>query len=367
MVLLLPLSAFFSAISLAVGAYARSSKEGQYYLMPLFLVTMPLMFLTLAPGVELNPFYSLVPVTGAALLMQKLMTATSLAQVPWLYFIPVLAPIVLYSYLALRWAIAQFHREEVLFREAERLDVKLWLRRLFREKEETPTTGQAFFIFALVLVLHWLSLSVGGQLPMVTHTAIRLLAFVATPPLLLTMLLNTKPLLGLRLKWPKLREIGLAALLAVLLLAPVACISVEVLTNYPHVARLLQQRQPSSGRTAQRDRRPAAERCDPVSAGLGSAAGVERRALFSRLFAVGHAQEFSAAYGSAAGQLHVRPLPHERLSVSAGVFRGRRARPVDPAQPQPGAGLRFPFSVQDAADCRRSHLWHGKGRHSSGG
>ena len=34
--LLLPLSAFFSAVCLAVGAYARSSKEGQYYLMPLF-------------------------------------------------------------------------------------------------------------------------------------------------------------------------------------------------------------------------------------------------------------------------------------------------------------------------------------------
>src|SRR5262249_52817909 len=32
--LLLPLSAFFSALSLAVGAYARSTKEGQYYLMP---------------------------------------------------------------------------------------------------------------------------------------------------------------------------------------------------------------------------------------------------------------------------------------------------------------------------------------------
>src|SRR5213078_1820792 len=89
----LPQAALFSAISLAIGAYARSSKEGQYYLMPLFLVTMPLIFLTLAPGTELNPFYSLVPVTGVALLMQKLMTASALDQVPWLYFLPVLAPI----------------------------------------------------------------------------------------------------------------------------------------------------------------------------------------------------------------------------------------------------------------------------------
>jgi len=70
-VLLLPLSAFFSALCLAVGVYARSTKEGQYYLMPLFLVTMPLIFLTLAPGVELNHFYSMVPVTGIALLLQS--------------------------------------------------------------------------------------------------------------------------------------------------------------------------------------------------------------------------------------------------------------------------------------------------------
>src|SRR5207247_6544947 len=85
-ILVLPLSAFFSAISLALGAYARSSKEGQYYLMPLFLVTMPLVLLTLAPGVTLSPFYSLMPVTGVALLLQRLIPASSLAQSPSLYF-----------------------------------------------------------------------------------------------------------------------------------------------------------------------------------------------------------------------------------------------------------------------------------------
>lgn len=261
LILLLPLSAFFSAISLAVGAYARSSKEGQYYLMPLFLITMPLMFLTLAPGVELSPFYSLVPVTGAALLMQKLMTTSSLAQVPWLYFVPVLAPIVLYSALALRWAIDQFQREEVLFREAERLDIKLWLMRLFREKEETPSTGQAFFLFALLLMLSWLSLSLGRNLSLVVHSAVRLLAFVATPPLMMALLLNTQPLLGLKLKWPRWREIGLAAVLAVLLLPPLAALTEIVFSQYPHLTKLLEDRQPlmqelralSEGRQLQED------------------------------------------------------------------------------------------------------------------
>ena len=89
--------------------------------MPLFLVTMPLIFLTLAPGVELNPFYSMVPVTGVALLLQKLIAVKPPDVDLWGYFVPVLAPMVVYSWLALRWAIEQFQREEVLFREAERL------------------------------------------------------------------------------------------------------------------------------------------------------------------------------------------------------------------------------------------------------
>jgi sodium transport system permease protein len=218
----LPQAAFFSAISLAIGAYARSSKEGQYYLMPLFLVTMPLIFLTLAPGVELNAFYSLVPVTGVALLMQRLMMATSLDQVPWLYFIPVLGPIGIYSWLALRWAIEQFQREEVLFREAERWDWGLWLRRLFRDKEPLPTFGEALFCFALLLALRWVSLGVGGRLSPEIHAVIVSLAFVAAPPSFMAMLLNTLPRDALFLRRPDWRALGLATVLALLLLPPLA-------------------------------------------------------------------------------------------------------------------------------------------------
>jgi sodium transport system permease protein len=243
-VLSLPLSALFSAISLAIGAYARSSKEGQYYLMPLFLVTMPLIFLTLAPGVELNPFYSLVPVTGVALLMQRLMTATALDQVPWLYFVPVLAPMGLYSWLALRWAIEQFKREDVLFREAERIDLKLWVRHLLRDKEPTPTTAQAFFCFGLILGLRWFALGLGQHLSATVYTSINLLAFVAAPALFMTVILNTRPLESLALRWPRWRDLGLAAVLAVLLLPPLAGAAVTLFAEIPDLIKLLEDRQP---------------------------------------------------------------------------------------------------------------------------
>jgi sodium transport system permease protein len=230
----LPQAALFSAISLAIGAYARSSKEGQYYLMPLFLATMPLIFLTLAPGVQLNAFYSLVPVTGVALLMQQLMVASSFEQVPWLYFAPVLGPIALYSWLALRWAIEQFQREEVLFREAERWDWGLWLRRLFREKEPLPTTGQALFCFSLILSLRWLSMGLGGQRPSEVHAVIVSLAFVAAPPLFMALLLNTLPRNALFWRWPDRRALSLAALLALLLVPPLAALAHAAYDWFPH-------------------------------------------------------------------------------------------------------------------------------------
>ncbi len=247
--LLLPLSAFFSAISLAVGAYARSSKEGQYYLLPLFLLTMPLIFLTLAPGVELNHFYSMVPVTGVALLLQKLMAIKPPGSGLFGYFVPVLAPMIVYSWLALRWAIEQFQREEVLFREAERLDLKLWLWRLFREKEAIPSAGQALFCFALIFGLHWLSLGFRSGDRVVAYNAIRYLSFVAAPTLFMTLLLTTRPLQGLSLRRPPWWAWPSAIALAILLLPPFSALTLLLLDVFPQIKQVLLESQGHSNAT----------------------------------------------------------------------------------------------------------------------
>jgi sodium transport system permease protein len=236
--LLLPLSAFFSAVSLAIGAFARSSKEGQYYLMPLFLLTMPLIFLTLFVD-KLDAFYSMVPITGIALLMQGLMGKADLRELS-VYFVPVLGPMVIYSWLALRWAIGQFQREEVLFREAERLDLGLWVRSIFRDKEPLPTVGQAFFCFDLVLLLSCLSVGFGGRYLM-AQLGVRYLAFVATPPLFMALLLTRRPgeALGLRRApwwgWPA------AAALAVLLFLPALEYTHLIVENVPNLKVTLEE------------------------------------------------------------------------------------------------------------------------------
>ena len=51
-----------------------------------------------------------------------------------LYFVPVLGSLAACVALALWWAVAQFHRENVLFREADRPDLGTWLRTAFRPR-----------------------------------------------------------------------------------------------------------------------------------------------------------------------------------------------------------------------------------------
>ncbi len=241
-VLLLPLSAFFSALCLSIGAYARSTKEGQYYLMPLFVMVMPLVFLTLAPGVELNPFYSMVPITGVSLLLQKLIQVGRPDPALWLYFVPVLVPMVIYSWLALRWAIIQFQREEVLFREAERLEIGLWFKRLLRERETRPSAGQALFCFTVVLGLSWFSLGLGSEL--LATNIIRFLAFVATPTVLMAFLLTTQPRQSLAVRIPPAWAWPVTLALVVLLTPLLLELTLFLLRLNPHLERLIEQYRP---------------------------------------------------------------------------------------------------------------------------
>ena len=60
-----------------------------------------------------------------------------------------------YSFVGLWWAINMFNREDVLFREAERFDVRLWIRHLARDKEPTPSSAEAVLCFVLVVLLQF--------------------------------------------------------------------------------------------------------------------------------------------------------------------------------------------------------------------
>ncbi len=209
--LLVPLAAFFSAVCLSLAILARSMKEGQYYMTPLYMVCLPLIFLTLAPGIEINLFYSLVPVTGVSLLLRALMLGDY--RVAWHFFLPVLLTTIGYGAVALRWAVDQFQREDVLFREAERFDLRVWVRHLLRDKEPTPTGGEALLCFVLMLSLSWFMTQYvvfAGLGHSTAGMAVAQVGFILTPPLAMALFLTSSPRRTLRLFWPEPRYLALA-------------------------------------------------------------------------------------------------------------------------------------------------------------
>ena len=213
--LLIPLAVFFSAICLSLAVLAKSMKEGQYYMTPLYLVCLPLIFLTLLPGIELDLFYSIVPITGVSLLLRSLILNEY--DVAARYFLPVLVPTIIYGAIALRWAVDQFQREDVLFREAERFDLRVWMRHLWRDKEPTPRPGEAILCFALMLSLAWFLmqyLAVAGLATATSSMALGHLAFILFPPVAMAFLLTSSPRRTLLLYWPEPRFLLLGIALA---------------------------------------------------------------------------------------------------------------------------------------------------------
>jgi sodium transport system permease protein len=218
---LLPMSALFSALCLACAAFARSTKEGQYYLMPLLLVSMPLMMLPMAPGAELNLGNSLIPVTGVVLLVMALVQGDFADALR--YFVPVCGITLICCHLAIRWAVYQFNQESVLFRESERLDPRRWLVQLIRDREDTPSLAEAFFCVVLIFVVKFfMEVALAAQAPaqptfnyLVALVFISQVVCIAVPALLMAMMLTGRPFKTLLLdRLPSLATCAVAVLLA---------------------------------------------------------------------------------------------------------------------------------------------------------
>jgi len=114
----LPLAMLLAASTLALGVFARSTKEGNYYMVPMFFIVLPLAYWSMSPGMELDATTSWMPVTNALVLQQRMMAVRTDA-FPWQHIPAVVISLSVCVGLALWSAVRQFHRESVLFREAE--------------------------------------------------------------------------------------------------------------------------------------------------------------------------------------------------------------------------------------------------------
>ena len=242
---LVPVAALYSALCLALAAFAKSTKEGQYYLMPLLLITMPLVLVPMTPAAELDLGNALIPVTGIVLLLRNLLEG---AYWDALRFLPVVGFVTLACCAAaLRWAVEQFNSEAVLFRESERLDLALWLKRVFRDRQPTPTVSAAIVCGVSILMLKFfieMAATPATTFGEFAFQAVLLqVAVILTPALILTFSLTTSPAQTLRLRFPQsmTMTVPAAALLALLLHPTVGALRAIVLELYPIREDLLEQ------------------------------------------------------------------------------------------------------------------------------
>jgi sodium transport system permease protein len=240
---LIPISALFSALSLAIAAFARSSKEGQYYLMPLLLITLPLMMLPMLPIAELDLGTSLIPITGMLLLLRALIEGQYAEALR--FSLPVIGITTVCCLLAIRWAIDQFNNESVLFRESERWSLRSWLRHMMRNQQETPTISAAIFCGVILLVVRFFASSLVGMptswATFSTSTLVSLIAFIAAPALFMAVMLTRNPRQTLLLRVPRPAAVVMAILLAVAIHPLGMAMAEGVRTLYPFNYEIQQQ------------------------------------------------------------------------------------------------------------------------------
>ncbi len=111
-VMLVPTAAIFASILLSISIYAKSYKEAAGMISPLMMLVIVPIVVAMLPGVELNWFWSMVPLTNVSLAMKELVKGTMDYRMFW----AILLSTTLIAGALLAWCRWWFTREEVLFR-----------------------------------------------------------------------------------------------------------------------------------------------------------------------------------------------------------------------------------------------------------
>lgn len=236
LVALVPLSSLFSALALAVAAMARSSKEGQYYLMPLMMVTLPLVLLPMLPGTTLTAGTSLIPVTGMFLMVRSLVEGQFAHA---LIHLPIVAAVTAGClWLAVTWAKRQFEDEAVLFGGGEQWELNQWVRHLWRDRQRAATPSQAFACGAIILIALFFGKLVVTEMPTSFAGIAKLvmmpqIGMILAPTLMMATVLTTSLKHSLRIRLSNPWTLPVAALLGISLHPTYVMIAGLVSYAYP--------------------------------------------------------------------------------------------------------------------------------------
>ena len=249
---LIPASLIFSSLCLALASYAKSSKEGQYYLLPLIMTVMPLIFVAIAPGAELTLGTALLPITGISLILRELLEGNYETVIR---FTPVVfAVTILCCYFSVRFAIRQFNSESVLFNDSKKFDVSLWFTQLLRNRTSRPTFAAGIMLAVVILTLKYFANFLFPPPQTFADVAISTLflqiGFVLLPAVIFAYVFTRDPWGTLGLSIPKGKAVAtfhytIAAIAAALLIFPLNVVLGEMIQRlYPMSDAVIAQIEP---------------------------------------------------------------------------------------------------------------------------
>jgi sodium transport system permease protein len=111
-VIMIPMAVFISALMVALGLFARSSKEAASYMQPLIILAILPAAAGGLPGVEMNYGLACIPVFNVSVISKEILGGVF----HWNYIVMVFGVMGAYAFLAIVAAVAIFKRESVLFR-----------------------------------------------------------------------------------------------------------------------------------------------------------------------------------------------------------------------------------------------------------
>jgi sodium transport system permease protein len=153
-----PTAFLFAAVMVAIGSLARSFKEAQTLLTPVYFLCMAPSLTAALGDFRLDGATAFIPGVNVTLLTRDLIVGGA----PWGLALAVIASTLVYGLAALALAARLYDSERLFFSDEAGVGLGAWLRQLVAgragagrasEPDDAPTAGQAMGLYAIACVL----------------------------------------------------------------------------------------------------------------------------------------------------------------------------------------------------------------------
>jgi len=220
---LIPLAALFSAVFLAISSFAKSYKEAQGYLTPVFIIAELPAMAALLPGFELSQGAAVVPVLNVALLFKAVM----IGEVAPLLVLTVWLSTAFYAALALKWAASIISNEEILLSETKESPISRIFERAKPGVKAEAGSFDSILLFAVSIALLWFIGAALQKNDLFSGLAITEILLIAAPAYLLAKRLKLNLRKTFRLK--PVNPAGIALMLPLMVSAFVLITQLQVI------------------------------------------------------------------------------------------------------------------------------------------